>query len=89
MYEFMKFALGFESCSEGVQGRAIKETRNPEKELNQEKNKDENHVKDNDEVKDVDDTIKSIEVSSKDEGVEDPPAKPTRSSKWSNVSFLI
>ena len=49
----------------------------------------ENHAKDNDEVKDVDDTIKSVEVSSKDEGVEDPPAKPTRSSKWSNVSFLI
>ena len=86
----MKFALGFESCSEGVQGRATKETRNPEKELNQEKSKDilENHDKDNAEVKDVeDDTITSVEVSGKDEGIEVPPAKPTRSSIWANVSF--
>ena len=86
----MKFALGFESCSEGVQGRVTKETRNPEKELNQEKSKDilENHDKDNAEVKDVEvDTITSVEVSSKDEGVEVPPAKPTRSSIWANVSF--
>lgn len=87
----MKFALGFESCSEGVQGRATKETRNPEKELNQAKSKDildENHDKDNDEVKDDEyDTITSVEVSSKVEGVEVPPAKPTRSSIWANVSF--
>ena len=82
----MKFALGFESCSEGVQGRATKETRNPEKELNQEKSKDildENHDKDNVE----DDTSTSVEVSGKVEGVEIPPAKPTRSSIWANVSF--
>ncbi|XP_023320595.1 multiple C2 and transmembrane domain-containing protein isoform X2 [Eurytemora carolleeae] len=84
---------GFESCSEGVQGRATKETRNPEKELNQAKSKDildENHDKDNDEVKDVEyDTITSVEVSSKVEGVEIPPAKPTRSSIWANGGSIL